>query len=713
MQRREYLGQFPMRVAVLPSRVVYLIEEGGSAGFRRAVREASSRWGGVTEPIVEVPADGQVTEAFREIVAAADVQVAVSVDLDEVRAQQAADQLGLRVEPLADIDRVGSLSGCTCPPFAVSPSGRTGGSLVMAQGDAPLWQVAAAGELDAVHLADAGPWLSVYRPMTDAEIGSAQIHGTTLLDRTAAQFHEHASTGVGGVVGGPVTIVVTDPDDVGSCVWFWNLRALRARTINPTHVMLVPRGGVEPWIHFPEQLRELVLTGHDRSPDVALVSLTAPEEELHRLGSHLEMTHTPGADITAVPGAPRSPGFSYIVNQEPRTWLVFDRSWGATTHVDLHLYAGENRVEFASPVSFDRPGRALVRLTSVAFDGLPRRPAVAGMVTASATWHRDSLQLQTSADRRHRMNLTIPDASSVTERLLEEATDRWEVSDKGRIAQGVLAQHAPGALLQPGMYETIIALFTKRSKELAKQLKLAYRDGDAEEASRLELARAWGGRARRTYRSVQQLSEDSGLTKLRSTIPDVLEAMCGAGWAERGLESACDHCGQEMFVPLVETTGPAPCPGCGTPARYRVDATGPTVVYRLNTFIDLAADQGVLPHLLTVAALADERPGSHLIPGANVHFPAMKREVDIYGLWGVELLAGEIKTDPEQFNAEQLQHDIDVSVRLGVDVHVMASVGVISPQLRAEAQSLCGQAKVRLHVLDKSQLRPSADSTND
>ncbi|WP_406292048.1 hypothetical protein [Embleya sp. NBC_00896] len=582
----------------------------------------------------------------------------------------------------------------------------------MAQNDAPLWQVAAAGDLDDAHLVDAEPRLSVYRPMTDAEIGSAQIHGTTLLERTAAQFHENAATGVGGVVGGPVTIVVTDPDDVGSCVWFWNLRALRARTIKPTHVMLVPRGGVEPWINFPEQVRELVLTGHDRSPDVALVSSTAPEEELHRLGEHLGMTHTPGADIRVVVGAgnrPRPPGFSYIVNQDPRTWLVFDRSWGATTHVDLHLYAGDNRIEFASPVSFDRPGRALVRLTSVAFDGLPRRPAVAEMVAASATWHRDSLQLQRSAEGRYRLNLTVPDLSTVTERLLNDATDRWEVSDKGHIGQGVLAQHAPGALLRPGMYETIIALHTKRSTALDRRLKKARVDGDYDEVADLELGR-WGGRARRTYRSVTDLTAREGLSRHKSEVPGVLETMCAAGWAQRGLESQCDRCRQRMFVPLVETTGPAPCPGCGTPATYLCGAAGPTVVYRLNTFIDLAADLGILPYLLTVAALADERPDSHLIPGANVYFPGMKREVDIYGVWGGDLLAGEIKTDPKQFDTEQLQHDIDVSVRLGVDVHVMASVGVVSRELRDEAQNLCDQEKLRLVVLDKSQLRPSAES---
>lgn len=58
MERREYLGQSLIRAVVLPARVVYLIREGSMDGSRSAVRAATGRWGGMTEPIVNVDDKG-------------------------------------------------------------------------------------------------------------------------------------------------------------------------------------------------------------------------------------------------------------------------------------------------------------------------------------------------------------------------------------------------------------------------------------------------------------------------------------------------------------------------------------------------------------------------------------------------------------------------------------------------------------------------------
>lgn len=49
-----YRGSAMVDVTVLPSRVAYLIPEGNLAAVRESVRLATWRWGGLTEPIVEV-----------------------------------------------------------------------------------------------------------------------------------------------------------------------------------------------------------------------------------------------------------------------------------------------------------------------------------------------------------------------------------------------------------------------------------------------------------------------------------------------------------------------------------------------------------------------------------------------------------------------------------------------------------------------------------
>jgi hypothetical protein len=49
------------RVAVVPARAAYLTASRSSAGFRRAVQEACTRWGGATEPILQVSPAGKLS----------------------------------------------------------------------------------------------------------------------------------------------------------------------------------------------------------------------------------------------------------------------------------------------------------------------------------------------------------------------------------------------------------------------------------------------------------------------------------------------------------------------------------------------------------------------------------------------------------------------------------------------------------------------------
>jgi hypothetical protein len=54
--------------------------------------------------------------------------------------------------------------------------------------------------------------------------------------------------------------------------------------------------------------------------------------------------------------------------------------------------------------------------------------------------------------------------------------------------------------------------------------------------------------------------------------------------------------------------------------HYSGIATGPTVQYRLNTLVDRAADQGVLPHLLVAAVLEQRDERTLILPGVDVEF---------------------------------------------------------------------------------------------
>ena len=59
---------------VLPARCAYLIGARSNDGLRRSVAEASTRWGGISEPIVAVRANGSVDGLWRQVVEVTQVQ---------------------------------------------------------------------------------------------------------------------------------------------------------------------------------------------------------------------------------------------------------------------------------------------------------------------------------------------------------------------------------------------------------------------------------------------------------------------------------------------------------------------------------------------------------------------------------------------------------------------------------------------------------------
>ncbi|WP_328842828.1 hypothetical protein [Streptomyces sp. NBC_00258] len=702
MERKESYGQHPVMASVLAARVVYLIGENSADGFRRAVCEASTRWAGITEPIVPVPGEG-VSEAWQEMIKAADVQGAVNVDLDECEAEEAARQLGLPLVALSRIDDEGA-GRFTCHPASVAGPVQWDQSYLIAQAGAPLWQVAAAGDVAAAALHDLQKVLPVSRPLSDVEVATAQLHSRTLLEQGRSQFREHSAEGH-ALVGGPMTIVVTDPDDVSQLALFWTLRALRPLGINPTSVVLVPRHGVEHWVRFADDVARHLREHPDSSPDVALYGPGLPDGELHALAVTLQLAPGAAEEIKTTMWAQRDPSrdLTYTVDADPRLWLVFDRSWGQWTNVDAHFYAGPTSIEFSSPVRFTRPGQTLVRLSSTAFDGLPRRPRSAEMVVRNAVWHQDSIQISTHAQNRYQLTLTIPELPAVVEHLLTD-TVTWELSDKGRLGAALSAQTDPAALLEPHLYESVVALTTRRTEHFLKALAKLEHQGHELPAGVEELATEWGSRMERRYAPARQLQGLAG----RDALP-ALERACALGWAERGIAIDCQQCRVKSFIPLASVGPEARCPGCASPSAFRATDTGVDLHYRLDSFLDRASDQGVLPHLMAIAALQQLQPASYFLPGANLVFSASERaEVDLYGTFGGRVLAGELKTRASEFHEEQTARDIELSARLGADIHLMAAVDALPDSTVDHARQLCADRGMELLVLDQEQLRPAA-----
>ena len=131
--------------------------------------------------------------------------------------------------------------------------------------------------------------------------------------------------------------------------------------------------------------------------------------------------------------------------------------------------------------------------------------------------------------------------------------------------------------------------------------------------------------------------------------------------------------------------------------------------YRLNSHLDLLSDQGVLPHLLTIAALQRQGKQSHFLPGIDVWFSADgtdKAEADIFGVRDGQVLSGEVKTSASEFTTEQITRDANLSSRLEADASILAATDDIPGEVTERAEQLCKASKLSLIVLGKADLLP-------
>lgn len=248
---------------------------------------------------------------------------------------------------------------------------------------------------------------------------------------------------------------------------------------------------------------------------------------------------------------------------------------------------------------------------------------------------------------------------------------------------------------------SIDLLRTPRSTSLLRDLKQLLPEDYPPE--RLEqLASEFGGRAERRYRSLSHIRGEAD-----NRGGEAAELLCSRSWAERGLKIKCDQCGMASFVPLPQT-GPEPrCTACGATHTTFEPANGPQLHYRLNALVDRAADQGVIPHLFADAILTNQNPQTFLLAGVDLTFgDNTEKEVDLYGITGGKVVAGEAKTNPAWFNPEQLERDIDLSARLAADTHLVVSTGCVLEATEEQARQLTAVRDLDLLILDSRHLTP-------
>jgi hypothetical protein len=295
----------------------------------------------------------------------------------------------------------------------------------------------------------------------------------------------------------PAVVWVTEPESVEDCLYFWNLRALRPVRFEIVPMVLLPAGQIQNWLGFGDRLDYVLARPGRCSPDVALCSLSVTEDLLHETAGllSLQLSAEDPWSTTDWSAPVRQPPFTYRINLNVRRHVVFERTHGVDTPVDVHQFTDDTRVRFASPVRFNSFGQVLIRLWGPPFDKLPQREVVAEHVMHGASWRQGAIQIPAFAQNDYLLEIHLPGLPEVVAAVLNDASVGHELSEKGVVAMALAESEAIMALREPGVLEAITQLTTPRSESMLRELLAIRAEGIADNALE-EIAARWGGRSR-------------------------------------------------------------------------------------------------------------------------------------------------------------------------------------------------------------------------
>lgn len=651
----EYLGQQLVHLDVRPKRAAFLFRSGSKAEFCAAVERASSRWGGIQEPILPVSKSGRIQPAWLQVAEVLEPDVAFDMSgLPALGVATAEATLGLPVLPVHREDHpwygahplvVEQRSG----PAVHEP--RRAPAAVAGLGVLPSWS-------NPEHWAEAGVHLE--HASTDVESAVAQLRRTSVIDRCGEGC---AESSLSGFHGGFALLWIAPADSLRDALWFWNIRALMPRSFVRAPVALVTPAACKS-NEVRLALEELKAQPRWSSPDIFIVGLMLERSDLEQAAIALGVDVVEGTRVSFHLGSERTPDdpLTAALQLDPRSHLLGGRGVGLRSSALHTIERPTTTIRQPSPVKWARGnvgGHVIIRWTAP-FTLVPRRPAVARLFTQNGQWKYDGLEIETDANPLYHFSVDVPSPAAVLEAALADAGLRFERSQPGRLADALLRRLSRDRLIfaDSDVQKVVAALTTPRSKRLAKLIVNEAPSVTPEAAT--VLADRIGSRLSQLACTANAIASRAAISAAKAA--QVAERLVQADLADRGLVVDCTRCGLQPFVLLRDSTRRGRCPACRAPSGYALSPNDvPAVHYRLNALLDRASDQGVVPHLAVLQRLDPDPAASSFVLGAHLFSSdEVLGEVDLLGYDGERLACGEVKTTSTGFTPR----DVEKTIRL-------------------------------------------------
>jgi hypothetical protein len=706
----QFVEQAVAQITIRPRKVAYLIRAGRADDLRKAVRYASTEWGGFGQPIVPVIRQDKIYPAFWQYLEVLKAEVVIDyVGVSDRLRTEIVQRLGAQVLPEAwlEYDEPGIHN-----LVAIQPGSLRGRTIFEPGRNARLSLEAAIGAMQGSPEADE-LWASTggrrQIVSTALDLLDAQLDVPSPIWTTKQQFQTYTSQ----VLGAPIVVYTDIRPSMNRLLTFWNIRALAAGS--DTSVLWLPEDTLEN-PEIAERLRTLCLKKVQTVPDLLL--LGPDETRLDRIAvamgfeGHTEpksSIHWPSQtrDLLKLP-------LTYWRRIDPRAFVLGDRSEGIRTPILVTVTRPSTLVHVSAPVKFNPMIGGKLRIEVDEIDAIqwPRRTATATLVAPDATWTSGGLSFVHRPSVSYQLKLNIVDPSAVLAACLGDAGWTWSPSDKGRYASA-LAGSVPGRTRIPSLSDRLVLrvireLTSLTSRKAGQVLRSTLPSTVTTDEINTALAVLLPALVPRWLTSSELSSAltRAGPAASRNAVVGALSRLLNDGLVRRAFRFRCSNCTLTTHVLLDAAQDQVECEGCTSRSPLLGPSGEPELTYGLNSLLDRAADQDCHVHLIVESWMHSNLDIVWSVPGADLrNAEGSGREIDVLAISRQEVAVAEVKMASAGFSDTVVLDTAELARSLQADHLVLAAIDDWNPDDReAVRKAATGQFQKKVTVVGLTDL---------
>lgn len=527
-------------------------------------------------------------------------------------------------------------------------------------------------------------------------------------------------------------------DSLPSLCSFWNLRAIEESTRFPGDdvrtLLFMPRRVLNnpdmlhvfaEALHSAPALRaesnlDLIVYWAERTAFQAWENAIAKGSDFVRLREDVNVT-LPVRRSPETHRGDHSRPLTYGSHQ-PHLPLSFFEGVPSEIPRAIPLRLGQNEIRIEPSATYSkRPGQqVMLDIDSEVWSRYPKYLDVAKVIDGNAEFSRYGVSFLSDVPMRpSEFHFNLPTEWETLVAVFQHCGLSVNESDKTHYLEAVVQligglDNVP-VLARVQAMLLLQSLAIRPADRIAKRLKRELRQTSLDEERIAEALRDSPivAELSTSSKSYKQLA-DGALSQHKQALLPLLAELSKAGMVRRGHQLPCLMCDLTSWHPLRSLDEHVTCPGCGSSFPLPVELPPGSELqthYVLNSLVNRAFDQGVIPALIAMSHVARANAPAYCKAAAleirRAGDPALAGDLDFVMFANGRLLAGEAKSGSRL--AAKDYATAEVAAHVGFDEYFFCTVNTFDDEALKGIEGLrerlsSGGAGMRVTVLDGSDL---------